>query len=997
MRAALIVVALVIVVTGALTWWLLREPTIGGSTSTPVTAVDDAPQGFKHVTRDDAEADDAGVGVIAGKVMTVERAPVPNARVQLYATESELVELLCPVCDLPVLDCGHHSTVKQIIEGIRANRFPPRQAIAEVFTDAEGNFRFDAAPLDGFVVATSGALRGESGSGEELEVMLEEPLKREVMVTDSKQEPLANIKVSLFEPSTATVRDAFTNADGQVTLTSSDPLAWAFVEHEGDLPVGRRLDELSQFTLGPPKTLVVHTLMGGKPIDAEVKMLLHRQERKFPTRDGLLRLEQLPTDYYTVTVSADGLAAAEQSVELIEPVTDLTFELRRGAKVLVTVVTPEGDPLEYVSGNLQGSDGDASADAENGALLVLGPVPEGEYTLSVTSRDRVPVTKQLDLHPGETTVEVTLRNAPRVTGVVHTADGKPANSVRVAALEGGIEVAIDFTGEDGAFSLELQYPGTCTLRAQSNRDGAAEQSITVPSESVTLTLNPRGVLEVELVDFDGKPLEPNFIVRSEVGNDVQWINADEDAPAADGKIVGRLAGLATGKYTLEREIENRVPISKTVEVVEGRTTRVQLKAERGVSIAGKVIDDQGKPVVGAVVVVSDRSEPVITDEQGKFEREGLAAGETEIWASRDDGAETERKKVKAPARDVVLKFDPMTFVTGRVVDERGTPVQAFDANDQHFTPADGRFKVQAPSKSLDVWAEGYISHYLSEATGDVGDVVLHKTPTVEGDVTDAEGKPVSGASVMGSIDQGGVVSDAMGRFKLQITSDEPQDIVATRGAMSGRVPLRVGSPAHIVMSKGTTVVGKVVDGTGKGIPSIVTAASSTAMRPQEIDTDEQGRFTVELARGVWMFSSRSFRSARAIEVQGDRMEVTIGEDAGQCGAIIHAAKPIESVWFLSRTMEKTEGPWEVVGRVPGSMEVPVLSASTTITARGIPCGHYEIAASIGSVVTSTQVDLRSPAQDVAMPLPDIELDGPTEPVPTPETPQQPSPQQPAVP
>ncbi|MFT3707981.1 MAG: carboxypeptidase-like regulatory domain-containing protein [Archangium sp.] len=650
--------------------------------------------------------------------------------------------------------------------------------------------------------------------------------------------------------------------------------------------------------------------------------------------------------------------------------------------MFVTAVSATGEPLEYVHGSLQGNDGSASSEAENGAMLIIGPVPEGEYTLSVDSRDMVTVTKQLDLQPGETNLEVTLRVAPTVKGKVVLPDGKPANNVRVSALESDTEGALDFVGEDGTFTLSLQYPGTYVIRAQSNRDGLAETTVTVPCDPVTLTLNPKGAIEVELFDFDGTALMPNFIVRSEKGGQVSWINGGDE----EGGMIGRLAGLESGTYTLEREIEDRIPMKKSVEVVDGKTTRVTFKADKGVTVTGKVIDADGKPVANAIVTVTDRSETTMTNEQGEFERSGLAAGMIELRAMHENGAETEPVKVKAPARDVVLKFAPVEYVTGRAVDDRGAPVTSFEANEVKVTAADGRFKVPAPGKTLDVWADGYVSVYLTVAKGDVGDVVLRRTPIVEGDVTDSEGKPVSGATVMGSADQGGVVTDANGRFKLTINSEEAQDLVATRGPLSGRTPLKIGTTPHIVMARGTSVIGRVVDSTGKGIPSVVTAVNQAVMRPMEIDTDENGRFQADLAKGVWLFSSRSFRSSRAIDIQGDRMEITIGEEAGGCGAVIHSSKPIDSLWFLAKVMERSEGPWEVVGRAPGSMEVPIANPSTTVIAKGIPCGHYEIAASIESMVTSVEADLRGQQQPVEMPLPNILLIPEEETPPSPETP-----------
>lgn len=971
MRVALIVIVVVVVFTGALTWWLLREPTIGPDVpTTDPTQVDAQSAEFKRTASSDDDGVDAGVGRVTGRVLN-EGQPAVGVRVRAFSSEPDVTQLECAVCESPVLSCGHHTTVRKLIDGIRANTWAPPKPLAETITGPDGRFEFEALPLDALLYATLGDRWAEEWAEAEgeLEFELNEPLRREVLIfDDSQSKQLSGIKVSMYEPYDGTLRELRSDAEGHLTIGSSDPEAWVFVDEPNMLPVGQLLDGLSQFVLAGPRTLIVHTLMGGQPVDTDVSLVVHRQDRKFRTKDGVLRIDSLPLDYYTITVGSDSLAASEQSVELAEPVTEVTFELRRGARVLVTALSATGEPLEFVHGSLQGNDGNASADAENGAMLIIGPVPEGEYTLTVDARDMVTVSRELDLHPGDTELEVTLRVAPTVSGKVLMADGKPATDVRVSALESDSESALDFVGDDGSFTLSLNYPGTYVIRAQSKREGVAEKTVTVPCEPITLTLDSKGVLEVELFDFDGTKLNPNFIVRGP-NNDVQWINGVDD----EGSMVGRLAGLETGSYTLEREIEDRVPLKKTAEVVSGKTTRVTLRADKGVSVAGKVIDSDGKPVAGATISVSDRAETATTNERGEFERAGLAPGMVEVYATDELGAETEPVKVKAPARDVLLQFKPVEFVSGRAVDERGTPVTSFEANEQHIEASDGRFRVAAPMKTLDVWADGYVSVYLTTAEGDVGDVVLRKTPVVDGDVTDPEGKPVSGATVMGTADQGGVVTDVNGRFKLTIQSDEAQELIATRGPLSGRVPLKVGAVHHIVMERGTKVVGHVVDASGKGIPSVVTATNQLVMRPLELDTDQNGNFQVDLARGVWLFSSRAFRTAKAVDVQGERLEITIGEESGACGAVVHATRPIDSLWFLARTMGETEGPWEVVGRVPGSLEVPVPSPSTTVTARGIPCGRYEVAASIESLIRSTAVDLRQPGQLIEMPPP-VDLD-----------------------
>ncbi|MFT3707980.1 MAG: hypothetical protein QM817_10025 [Archangium sp.] len=319
MRAALIVTAIVVLVTGGLIWWLTREPSTPGTNVTPVTdgKFDEPPAEFRHPERDAEDVIDAGVGRVAGRVLTDTDVPAPGARVRFYAAQPDLSSLECAVCELPVLSCGHHTTVRKLIDGIRAQTFKPPVPIAETTAAEDGTFAFEGVPLDGLVYATQGTRSAEEWASEEsIEVMLGEQTSREVLIYDAEQKGIGGVAVGIYEPYEGTLREARSDAEGHLTITSTDPWAWVFVDREGMLPVGQQLEGLSQFTLAGPKTLIVHTLMGGQPVEADVSILLHRQERKFRSKDGLLRLESLPLDYYTVTVGSDSLASSEQSVEV---------------------------------------------------------------------------------------------------------------------------------------------------------------------------------------------------------------------------------------------------------------------------------------------------------------------------------------------------------------------------------------------------------------------------------------------------------------------------------------------------------------------------------------------------------------------------------------------------------------------------------------------------------------------------------------------------------
>ncbi len=955
MRKLWLLITAVVLGTGGLVWWLTCESEVTANTN----AVDGRPpssgQPFVHANEGE-EAIDAGVGRVSGRVVNPGNTPVNGATVRLFARGAELEELECSLCHAAVLDCEDAATVARVIQMLREGAVHPPPTLAEVTTGADGTFVFEDAPLDGEVVALSGNSSAAAVSdGEELELVLEEPLVEHVRVADLEGKPVPDARVTLYSPRDGTLVEKRVDAEGRVQLESSDHRAWFFAESDGMLPVGQRLETGGEVVLAAPRTLIVRTMLGGKPTDADVDITMHGEPRRLRSKKGVLTLDQLPFGYYEVRVSSNELVAAEQGAELMEPVTDLVFELRRSAKLLVTVVSSTGEPLKQVSGSLSSNDTDASNDANEGALLMLGPVPEGEYTFNLSSEGMVGIERTIDLMPGETTLEVVMRSAPKLMGMVVGPDGKPAIMTQVGAWEGDQEIALGLTDDDGHFEVELHYPGTFLLKAEDPRVGVGDATAAAPGPPVTIRLVARGVLEVEVFDADGSSLPCDVMVRSEKDQSMKWVDDHE------GK-VGRLAGLAAGFYVVEKTVPERLPLSEKVEIIDGKVTRVALKTERGASVSGKVVDHLGKPVEQAVVAVNGQQS--VTAADGRFEVKGVAPGSVAIFAVGPTGGETPTQQVNAPATGLVFTLPVVARVTGRAVDQAGVPVTTFDANGERVKSDSGRFDVLAPNQSLDVWADGYAMAFVTPAEGDVGDVVLKKAPVVEGEVIDGEGKPVSGATVMATVDLTPVSTDAAGRFKLTLSSEDRQEVVATRGAMSGRTQLRIGATAHIVMENGTVLTGKVVDPMGKPVPTRVTAVSRVTTRPMEIDTDENGRFEFDLPHGVWLFSTRLNRVQRAIDVRGPKMEVTLGEEAGACGISLRSSKPIDAVWLLTVPMADEQGPWDLVGTAAGSVAVPVNVAALEINARGLPCGRYTLAASIENVVTSVPLELRSAGQRV---------------------------------
>ncbi|MGV3621649.1 MAG: carboxypeptidase regulatory-like domain-containing protein, partial [Archangium sp.] len=869
------------------------------------TVVDDTPiaaspvPDVELVRSTDALTGDGGVMTIAGVVYDeVTMQNVPYATVRLFASAPDFETLECSICHQLAMMCSDASTARQLHEAVRSGAIAPPKTLAEVTTDAQGRFTIENAPVGSIVVAM---VQGKMHAQESVDAVDHfalslrnvEPLA--LHAVDPDNVPLPSARFTLYEPLTGTLQTFRADDEGTARLSSADPFAWVMIEADGTLPVSRPLEQDSVVVLAAPRTLIIKTRYAGEPIDADVSMELHQRQRTWKTKNGEVRIEGLPWAYYSVTAQSGSLVSEERGADLNQLETEIVFELRQSAKLLVTVLSSSGDPIETVNGQLSGDGFDVSKTAENGALLIFGPVVEGDADLFISAEGHVDVRRSIDLKPGETQLEIIMSEPAKLTGTVLKADGTPAESVRVGVGENDEETEIAFTDETGAFSVDLPYEGTFTLHAESSKYGSVTGVAKLPGPKPVLKLQERGVLEVLLLDVDGKPVEPDCMVRSNVDARLLWVDDwTEGGP-------GRLAGIEGGRYTISKNTPGHLPIEREVDIVEGRVVKVTLQLERGAALTGRVIDSRGKPLPEATVLLTTASADYgRTESDGTFEIAGLVAGEAEVWAVGKSGVESPHVKLEIPARDVVLTVPEALRVKGRVVDEKGSPIAKFDVNGTAFNAPDGRFEVEAPQHMLQVSADGYEQEYIAEVAADAGDVKLKPQATLEGEVVDEQGRGLSGVYVQLSMEMMPVTTDGRGAFKLPIDPELEQEVIASRGALSGRAPAKHGTRVRITLQSGTVVAGRVVGADGRGVRTGVTALSRDFPKPMLFETDVDGRFEATLAQGIWLFSARSSRAQRTVDVKGARIEVVLGDAPGTCGFTATASAALDNVWLMAK-------------------------------------------------------------------------------------------------
>ena len=201
--------------------------------------------------------------------------------------------------------------------------------------------------------------------------------------------------------------------------------------------------------------------------------------------------------------------------------------------------------------------------------------------------------------------------------------------------------------------------------------------------------------------------------------------------------------------------------------------RVSLSLSRGAAIAGRVVDDAGKPVGGARVVAQVEPSELprhvasgwaYSDRDGRFRIEALAPGAFELVAEAGDLGRTSVAVVARPtttSRELTLKLtrEPVARVSGHVF-HKGAPVSGVTISAVQAMPigmtvtqADGSFVFErlryGPTRFLVSPNTAEPAAQLDITRPVVDNVRLEVTTTarVHGRVT-LDGKPVVGAPIV---------------------------------------------------------------------------------------------------------------------------------------------------------------------------------------------------------------------------------------------------------
>jgi uncharacterized GH25 family protein len=512
------------------------------------------------------------------------------------------------------------------------------------------------------------------------------------------------------------------------------------------------------------------------------------------------------------------------------------------AGVEVRATPQPGDRFDSASMNSGGTARTTPAGRFRLATLTAGTA----YDLRLSRAGFAPGTSEIPpLEPGRPAADlrIVLRRGRTGTGRVVNASEQPIAGARVllrrdqggdprermmrrmmgAQEEAPIETV---TGADGRFELRDLPGGTWSLEARASGYAALTvPGLTVPegagSTDLGTVMLPAGVaLEGYAVDPRGRPVEGAEINASDAATPISLMRFGRQEEAAPDAVTG-----ADGYFRIEDRRAGEMINLEAIRQGYARTSApgVRVPSEEPVRIVmqpasvveGRAVDDGGKPVAGARILVFPterrggmQMKDGTSDDTGAFRIEDVPPGALEARATAPgyQAAYVSNLEVRAgqDLKGVEIVLAVGAAVEGRVVSPSGRPVAEADVRvvqeeargffrmpAMTQTDGDGRYRLEgvAPgARTIQASHEGYrpaVRDLEVRAGENTLDLSLEGGAEVRGRVVDEGGAPVPGARVSlregwRSWDLPNGVSGADGSFTLAGVADGTYHMLAEK-------------------------------------------------------------------------------------------------------------------------------------------------------------------------------------------------------------------------
>ncbi|HYO11747.1 MAG TPA: carboxypeptidase regulatory-like domain-containing protein [Thermoanaerobaculia bacterium] len=714
-----------------------------------------------------------------------------------------------------------------------------------VFTTPDGAFEVTASGPGRLLLAAPGyVLASLDARTLPPEVRLQPAASVEGRVVDPSGRPVADARI-LVDPPLPSDPPVASAPDGRFRLDGLPPASAlalsARLEHPGRPPGPvSAASPLSPLAPGESRKGVRLVLARGAAVSGAVVAVEGRKEsaaagarvRLQPLRagspavevttgqDGRFLLADLPEGRYRLDVRKPDLPAPVlPEVVVSETLRDLDLGrivLPRGVTLAGVVTDPEGRPIPgaEVRATLPGresapEDPPIRATTRDDGGFRLGGLREGEpIDLRAEHPDYAPAEIAGVEAAPDPAVSIVLAPGAWLSGQVVDEDGEGVAGAVLAAWVSpapgsgargvdGLQVA---AAADGHFEIRGLPPGTLRLRASAPGHQEAEVSglelqPLEPLDDVRLVLAPSAVLEGTVRNSQGAPVpRARIAVRPAVDGPENGTRTVADRQVdAEGRF--RVDGLAPGAVLVLADHDRYRQMERPFDLHPG-VNRIDLVLETGLAVAGRVLDEAGTPVAGALVRLTEAGADRASARSradGSFRLTGLSAGRLSIEASREgfSPAHLVVELAEAPVEGIELRLERGVILEGRILgleagDLARVKVSAFSPDFGVRTGTvggDGRYRIEGlppgdwmaiasvPPGSRQAKAPVRVAASASPA---VADLDFRQGLTLSGRIL-LDGAPLADVRVeaIGTAGQGGGAAVTDERGEIRISGLEP--------------------------------------------------------------------------------------------------------------------------------------------------------------------------------------------------------------------------------
>lgn len=569
-----------------------------------------------------------------------------------------------------------------------------------------------------------------------------------------------------------------------------------------------------------------------------------------------------------------------------QPVANAKFVLLRISTD--SVMPPETDLMAGTTVEPDVDAGEARTDAE-GRFEIHGVWPHGLYLGSAGRDGEHPTMRLVDETPGPGEIvdlgDFVLRHGATLTGKVVDEEGKP--------IAGALVRAADLP------AIVTQF---------------------VPIEQI----DPAGAVIVREARSPVVVTPPAWAARR-----FEQLPIPRTTTAADGTF--RLAGIEPGENMLAVTSTGRQSLVRPgIRLDPGEEEALgTLTLREGEEVYGKVVDDRGKPIPGAEVLLAQTSSTVPVDfagppiragDDGTFMLTGFKSGKVTAATRRDPGDAWTVFDPKQTSEDLVLTLPAVCTLTVHVRDEKGEPIpsarlQVLPNTDGSeptlglalfgmIRPLELRGRLGKDDETGAIVVRGlprgsYIvrADAPGMATEDTGvkldgdqtaELKLQRNHVFDVLVADGRGTPVRGASVYAMV-RGGMGpngdipihcgrTDAAGRLQVNRLRCERIAVSASHpkyGSADAQATLPVEQPIKITLATPGAIEGVLTDGgrqpdPGKFMVTIVRSGMGAQAMPS------MPRFTLPVLDGKFQAKGLQPGSYRVLALESLRAVTSFG-------------------------------------------------------------------------------------------------------------------------